>query len=595
MLASCGGDKEDKGEEKEEGGKSDSTETTKPNNGGDLGNVKAGAGDVQLGGVIHLADDEAYSSLFPMAIEDLISSQVATQIYDGLLKFNPNTLELEGAIAESYEVTDDNKVFTFKLRQGVKFHDNSCFEGGKGRELTAADFKYTFELMCAGDNDLAKSNYEAIFKEDVVGADEYNQGAADEVAGFKVIDDYTFQIELKNPQFSFLYKLAQAPTSVIAKEAYEAYGAEITVGTGPFVFHSKDASGLVLAKNPNYFLKDEAGNQLPYLDSVYFHYVDSKPEQVDMFESGKLTVLRGLPADKVSEIIQEKIDEYQFDGEPPLKMFELKPELASQYYEFNMTRSHFKDVRVRQAFNYAIDRSKVIENALKGQANKNGDYGITPPVKIIKDYPFDSLQNYGYSYDPEKAKALMAEAGYPGGEGFPILMLEINSGGNMHNKVAKEVVKQLESVLGIHVNQEVVPFAKKLEDSKYAKADMFRSAWVADYPDPETFLTNCYGKYVPNSLEEPSHPNTMRYKNADFDKYFEAGLAADNIEERYENFYMAEKIMMEDPPIIPLWYTEDYKLYYSYVRNYSPNALSYLDLSQVFLKHYTKEEYLETH
>lgn len=593
FVSSCGGDKEGKEDSENKGDQKGSENVEKTVKNGVSAKTSEGKGGVMIGGVMNLAEEESYTSLFPHAIEDLVSSQIATQLYDGLMKFNPGSLELENALAESHSVSEDGLEYTFTLRQGAKFHDNACFEGGKGRNVTAADFKFSFELLCDSKNVAGRSNFENIFKDVVMGATEYYEGKADNVPGFEVVDDYTFKIKLVSPRSSLLYKLAQSPTFVFAKEAYEKYGDQITVGCGPFVFSRKEGNHLYLAKNQNYYLSDEHGNKLPYLDTIHFVFVDNKSEQVEMFENQKIDVLKGLPADKVTEMVQERISE--ITGTPAKKMLVFNPELASQYYEFNMTRPHFKDVRVRQAFNYAIDRKKVIDNVLKNQAHEFGDYGITPPVKIIKDYPFDSLHNYGYSYNPEKAKKLMAEAGYPNGKNFPILKLEINSGGKIHNKIAKEVVKQLESVLGIHVNQEVVPFAQKMEDAKYGRADMFRSAWVADYPDPETFLTNCYGKNVPNSLDEPSHPNTMRYKNATFDKYFEAGISANNKEDRYENFYLAEKTMLQDPPIIPLWYTEDYKFYYTYLRGYEPNALEYLDLSRVYLKEWTKDEWIKAH
>lgn len=592
-LAGCGDKSSSDTEGKKDGGESKSDDKKSSHSSAGLDGLREGNGNVSLGGTFHLAEEEPYTTLFPQAIEDLNSSKMANQIYEGLVKYNPSTLELEPAVAESYELSADGTEFTFKIRKGVKFHDNDCFEGGKGRELTANDVKYSIELMCSGDNTMAKSNFENTYLSTLEGAAAYNSGQADNISGVEVIDDYTLKLKLNAAHTSFIYKLALTPTAVIAKEAYEKYGSEIKVGSGPFKYVSETADGVVMARNENYYGKDADGNQLPYMDTVVFHFIDNKSEQVEMFENGQLHVLNGLPAESAAEIIQEKIDEYE--GAPPVKISQFEPELACQYYEFNMTRKHFKDARVRKAFNYAVDRNKIIENVLYNQAHMSGNYGITPPVKILKDYPFDSIANYGYEYNPELAKELMAEAGYPNGEGFPTLELVINSGGNMHNKVAKEVTKQLRSVLGVEVNLAVVPFKQKLEDAKYGKADMFRGAWVADYPDPETFLTNFYGKNVPASLDEPSHPNTTRYKNATFDKYFEAALKSTDKESRYDNFFNAEKTMLMDPPIMVLWYAEDYKLYYSYVRNYAPNALQYLDLSRVYLKVWEKNECVDAH
>jgi len=479
------------------------------------------------------------------------------------------------------------------LRNNAYFHDDACFEGGKGRQIKAQDFKYTFELMCNPDNIGAKSSFENIFKDVVEGANSYNLGNAESVIGFEIVDDFTFVIRTTSPRYSLIYKLAQAQSTVLAKEAYEQYGEGLKVGSGPFKHVKTTRDFLLLAKNTQYYRSDEHGNSLPYIDSVQVKFVNTREQMVALFEDRKVDIIKGLPADRVTEMVRERIGE--ITEIPAQKMLVFNPELTVQYYEFNMTKPYFKDVRVRKAFNYAIDRKQIIDEVLKNQAHEYGNYGLTPPVKIIKDYPFDSLKNHGYVYDPEKAKTLMEEAGYPEGKGFPTINLEINSGGNIHNKIAKEVIKQLESVLNIHINQDVVSFAQKIEDARYAKADMFRAAWGADYPDPETFLSNAYGKNVPNSLQEPSYPNSMRYKNKMFDKYYELGMSATNIEDRYENFYAAEKILLQDPPIIPLWYTEDYMFYYTYLRNYEPNALEYLDLSKVYLKPWTKDEWIEVH
>lgn len=145
-------------------------------------------------------------------------------------------------------------------------------------------------------------------------------------------------------------------------------------------------------------------------------------------------------------------------------------------------------------------------------------------------------------------------------------------------------------VLGIHVEVEQVSFADKVEHSKYGKAEMFRSAWVADYPSPESFLSVFYGENVPATMDEPSNMNTMRYKNEMFDSLYIKGTQTADKAERYAYFAKAEEIMMEESPVIILWYQENYTLYHSEVRNFYYNAMEFFDFSGVYMKEVTTEE-----
>ncbi len=178
----------------------------------------------------------------------------------------------------------------------------------------------------------------------------------------------------------------------------------------------------------------------------------------------------------------------------------------------------------------------------------------------------------------------MAEAGYPNGKGFPKVKIELNSGGSKHANVVLEIQKQLMEVLNVNVDFEVVPLAQKLEDAKYARAEITRAAWVADFPSPENFLWIVYGGTVPATLDQPSYPNYSRYKNPEFDKLFEAGKTAKTQEESYNNFMKAEQVLMNDAPLMVLWYDENYRLIKSNVHDFFSNPMRYKDYSQVYLK-----------
>jgi oligopeptide transport system substrate-binding protein len=549
---------------------------------GDITSSKRVAkGDVVLGGTFNFTEEERYQTLLPMSITDIGTAHLATQIHDGLFKFNPRDMSIDYRLVQSYSVDDSKTTYTFVLRDDAYFHDDPCFAGGKGRKVTAHDVLFSFTLLCS--NLPENLNFSATFKDKVVGANDFFNGLADEVKGFKVIDDNTFQVDLIQPNNSFLYILSHAVTGIIAEEAYGAYGAKSKVGIGPFVFYTEqsDPAHVILARNTKYYLVDSLGNQLPYLDTLKFHYVNSKNQQLTMFREGELDIIIGLPSEKIKDVVEEQIAD--FSNVPPKFILGRTPEMITSYFEFNLTRDMFKDVRIRRAFSYAIDREKIVDDVLRGEAYGPGEFGLTPPT-----FPgYDVNQVKGYSYDREKARELMAEAGYPDGKGFPSVKLVVNSGGAKNTKIAFEIQKQLMDVLNVSLDIDVVPIAKKDELSKKGKADMFRSGWVADYPSPESFLWVLYGKNVPESLDEISWPNTPRYVNPEYDELFEKAVAATSREEAYKYFVEAENIMMEDAPVIVLYYNESYRLLQANVRNFYSNPLNFIDFTSVYLKERT--------
>jgi peptide/nickel transport system substrate-binding protein len=534
------------------------------------------------GGVLKLAQEERFVTLFPADVEDAISSKIVSQIHDGLVKFSAKDLTILNAIADNWTMDESQTIYTFTLKDNVYFHDDACFEEGKGRKVIASDFKYSFEIMTSKET----SQNTHLFKDRVVGASEYLEGKASEISGIQAIDDKTLQIKILKPQSSFIYLLALPNSAVIAHEAFDKYGNKMTVGTGAFEYvEPTSPSETCLAFNENYYLKDEDGNQLPYLDSVVFKYVPTKLSELEMFRTKDISFLYGLPTSKIAEVVADNIA--NFKNKPPQTILIREPEMITQFYEFNAQIPPFDNVKVRKALNYAVNRERLINNILNGQGTI-GVKGITPNIKSFGDYNFNAIEGYGY--DPELARELLKEAGYPNGEGFPPVRLEINLGGNKHKLVATELQYQFFDVLGIHVEVEQVSFADKVEHSKYGKSEMFRSAWVADYPSPESFLSVFYGENVPAALDQPSNLNTMRYKNEMFDSLYIKGTQTSDKAERYACFAKAEGIMMKESPVIILWYQENYTLYHSEVRNFYYNAMEYFDFSKVYLKELTEEE-----
>ena len=543
---------------------------------------KVAKGDKAYGGTLRINQTESYQTLYPAALIDVVSNQIASEIYEGLVKFNPRDLSVVPCLAEKWDVDEAGTSYVFHLKKGVMFQDDDCFQGGNGRELKASDVKYSFELLCIDSKD--NLNFEATFKDRVVGANKFFDASKDkavgEIEGISVVDDYTVKISLTAPSTSFLYILASPAASVIPKEAVEKYGTSIKVGTGPFIFvENSGDENLILKRNDNYHDVDSLGNQLPFLDSIVISFMPTKKEELENFKNGGLSEIIQLPSESIKEMIEKEITDFQ--NKKPKYILERLPEMASQYYLFNVTKEPFTNVKVRKAFAYALDRNKIIEQVLKGEAYGPGVNGISPPT--FKGYDISKIK--GYDFDPKEAKKLLAEAGFPDGKGFPKIKVELNSGGLKSADVVVEIQKQLKDVLNVNIDFEVVSSLKqKLEDQKFGRAEIFRASWVADFPSPENFLYMFWGASVPSDATLPSWPNTSRFKNAEFDKFFEAAKSAKTTEESYANFMKAEQLLMDEAPLIILWYGENYRLMKSNVRNLFFNPMRYRDYSLVYLK-----------
>jgi peptide/nickel transport system substrate-binding protein len=371
---------------------------------------------------------------------------------------------------------------------------------------------------------------------------------------------------------------------IYPKEAVEKYGLDFRihpVGTGPFQLETlKEGEVLIMKRNPNYYGVDKDGNRMPYLDGVKYTFIREKKAEILEFKSGNLDMVYRLPVEVFHDIMgdlenaKERKTDFQIINSPAFN---------TNYIGFNCTSAAFKKKEVRLAFNHAIDRQKIANFTIQGEGT-SADYGMVPYVEAFeKDgYNFKGLK--GYKFDPIKAKELLKLAGYPDGKGFPKITLQINSGGGDRNILVAEVVqKMLKENLNIDININTVPFAEHIEQIITGKTDMFRYAWVADYPDPETFLTLFYGKHVPANPAEKSFINMFRFKNARFDSIFAASATEADIAKRYAKLSMAEQIVLDEAPFMPIFYDDNYRLEQLNVRNFPENPMNYMDLSVVYV------------
>ena len=544
-------------------------------------------GDRYYGGVFRINESEYIKNLFPHNITDAYSYRVASQIYEGLFRFDPETLEVTNGLVESFEVNDSGTKYTFQLKKGVYFHDNPCFAGGKGRELKAADVQYSFTRLCT--KSINNQNF-SVFQGILKGADEYyrattgNQQPTFEVEGITVKGDYTIELELLKPNSLFTVNLARPACFIYPKEAEEKYGIDMrinAVGTGPFSLNAEDVEediSIILKKNPNYHLQDESGNQLPYLDAVSIQFIKDKKTELFEFRKGNLDMIYRLPTEYIIEILEETMP--GANGEYSQFQLQRSPEMMTQFLTLNNKSGVFRDKNVRKAFNFAIDRTKILDFVLNGEGYAPGNHGITPPV--FSNYDIGSIP--GYSLNVDSARYYLKKAGYSSGSGFPKLQFLLNAEGERNTNVAVEIQKQLKDHLNVDVELQILPFAQLLEKSYSGQYNILRAAWVADFPSPENFLWIFSSKDVPNSLDEASYPNVARYISSNFDKYYDEALKAKSIDEANALFRKAEVQLMEDAPVIVLWYDEGYRLIQSYVKNFPNNPMQYRDLGRVYFE-----------
>lgn len=533
------------------------------------------------GGVFKMNEVEFFRSLYPQNVTEVGGHRITNQIYEGLVGFDQADLSIVPMIAESWDIDSFAKEYVFRLRDDVYFHDDACFKDGKGRKVTAHDFKYVLTKLCEADvNNQGYSFYKGRIK----GCKEYYASTVngsplpEGVTGVEVLDDLTLKITLESSFASFLNLLALPFTAVFPKEAVDKYGAEMrtkTVGTGPFIIKAmKSDETVILNRNPNYWGKDADGNQLPYLDAIRVSYIKERKSELLEFRQGNLDMLYRLPLEMVHEVIDNEenllpeYSEFQLQG---------MANLSVQYYGFQHKGKLFNNKNLRMAFNYAIDRDKICNFTLKG-TGLPGKYGYVPPA--MPNYDSEALR--GYEYNPEKARDLLEKSGYPNGEGLEEITLQINSGGGTNEQVAEAVQSMLAEVLNVKVSITKLPFAQHLENVETGKVDFWRAGWVADYPDPENFLTQFYSKHIPKKLEEKSYINSTRYSNREFDNLFEAALQTVDNDQRNLLYLKAEQQMLDDAAIIPLFYYKDYRLLQPDVRNYPQNAMEYRNFREVY-------------
>ena len=516
----------------------------------------------QSGNIFHYNEQSGIASLDPAFAKNQSINWAVHQMYNTLLQTDDD-MNIIPSLAKSWDVSPDNLIITFHLRNDVFFHDNEVFPEGKGRKMIAEDVVYSFGRIL--DKNTASS-----------GAWIFND-RVDSIKPFVALDDTTFQLKLLFPFHPVLGVMTMPYCSIVPKEAVLKYGKDFRrhpCGTGPFQFVAWDeGQALVMKKNKNYFETDSAGIRLPYIDGIKVTFLDNKATEFLEFQQKRLEFINDIDPSFKDEVITKK-GELRDDWKGRI-ILKKHPYLTTEYLGFLqdtsldiVKKSPLRNVKVRQAINYGFDRRKMMMY-IRNSIGTPAESGFIPA-----GFPsFDSSKVKGYHYDPAKALELLKEAGFPGGKGLePIKLLTVPVYGDLASYIANELGK-----IGITINVEIIQKSLLLEQTSKSEALFFRGSWIGDYPDAENFLSVFYGK-------NPAPPNYTRYKNPLFDKLYEDALAEKDDSLRYIIYRKADQLMINDAPVVPLWYDMVIWLVQPNVKNFTPNSLNLLELRRVKLR-----------
>ncbi len=378
--------------------------------------LEALPGGVRRGGIFRYNETEYLRSMFPLNVSEVVGHRIVNQVYEGLVELDQATLAVQPGLAESWDISEDGLTYTFRLRKGVRFHDDPCFPGGQGREMTARDVENAFRWLCTPDG--ANKGFSFVVDRIAGARAFYDAGgakAADAppLTGAVAVDAYTFRLTLAEPFSAILGILSMPFCSVWPQEAYDTYGKDLriqAVGTGPFrLLKVKENDNVVLVRNEAYWRRDANGNALPYLDGINVRFISEEKSELLSFQKGEFDMKFRLPIEMYDQIVDRSSGERRLTPEYAAYQLQYTPNMTVEYYGFLHPDPDgiFDDERVRKAFCYAVDREKLCDFVTKGTADP-AHYGIVPPA--FDAYPANALR--GYTFDPDRARHLLREAGY---------------------------------------------------------------------------------------------------------------------------------------------------------------------------------------
>jgi peptide/nickel transport system substrate-binding protein len=490
------------------------------------------------------------SSLDPAFAKQLSDIWAINQLFNGLVQLD-DELNVKPDIAKKWSISENGKSYMFTLRNDVYFHKHKLFGIDSTRIVNAHDFDYSFKRLI--NNDIASPGGWVL----------------QNVTDFGATSDTTFVVNLKKPFPPFLGLLTMKYCSVVPKEAVDYFGNSFRsnpIGTGPFKFKLwVENTKLVLRKNNHYHEKDIEGRQLPYLEAVSITFLPDKQSEFLQLVQGNIDFLSGLDPSFKDDIINP--DGNLSERYKDKLTMESGDYLNTEYLGILMDsdNSEVSSLNIRKAINYGFDRQKMIQYLRNGIG--------TPAVNGFIPKGLPSFSNFeGYSYQPDKAIEYINLYKSETGNLDPEITITTNS---QYVDLCEYIQRELEKI-GLIVHVDVVPPSTLRQSKSSGKLPIFRASWVADYPDAENYLSLFYSKnFAPNG------PNYMHYKNEKFDKLYEKVFVTTNKEERYKLYQQMDSLIIEDAPIVPLYYDQFVRFTQKNIRGLSTNPINLLNLKKV--------------
>ena len=511
--------------------------------------------------VFRYNESKGITSLDPAQSRTMGNIWATTQLFNGLVQLN-DKMEVVPSIANNWEISEGGLVYRFFLRKDVAFHNHELFENGTGRSVVASDFQYSFKRIL---DDATLSPGRWIFN----AVDLENQG------GFHAVNDSVFEIYLKHSFPPFLGILSMQYCSVVPREVAEKLGKDFgrkPIGTGAFKFKEwYEGIKLVLHKNENYFEVDDTGAKLPYLDAVGVSFIPDPQSIFLEFMKGNFDMLSGLEDGSYKDALITSNGNLQPDMKDEIIMLS-QPFLNTEYLGFLLQDSvdgssnPLNTKLIRQAINYGFDRVKMMRY-IRNNIGSAGTNGFLPT-----GLPGEELRVEGYDYNPQKAKQLLTEAGFPNGEGLPEIPLYTTS---QYLDLCEYMQHQLEEV-GIKLRIEVNPGATHGAFVANSQVAFFRKSWIADYADAENYLSLFYSKNL-----TPNGPNYTLFSNTNYDRLYEASLSTTVDSLRYSYYAQMDSIIVEEAPVVVLYYDQVLRFVHKNVSGLSSNSMNGLSLKNV--------------
>lgn len=496
-------------------------------------------------GILHWGNGTDPQELDPHIITGIPEHHILTALLEGLVAKDPATLEPIPAVAKSWNISSDGKTYTFQLRHNAVWSN--------GDPVTSHDFAWSWWRALQP----ALGNQYAYMLFPIKNSEAYAKGEIDDFSkvGVKVIDDYTLEVELNNATPYFLQLLDHYSMFPVHRPTIEKFGKPDErgslwtrpgnfVGNGPFTLKEwKLFKRVDVVKNPQYWDANKVK-----LNGIRFHPIENVATEERMFRSGQLHHTASIPIDKVATYKKDK---------PHL--LHTYPYLGNYFYRINTTLPHLKDKRVRQALAMSINSKQLTEQVTKG--GEVPAYTFTPPDTL--GYTAKSA----FEFNPEKAKQLLADAGFPNGEGFPVTELLYNTSEG-HRKIAVAIQQMWNQYLGVNIilnNQDWKVYLDSVNNGDYTIA---RAGWIGDYVDPNTFL---------DMWVKDGGNNRTGWSNPRYDELI-LKLAPKTADRnlRYQLMAEAEAILLEDMPIIPIYIYNSKSLVHPSLKGLQPNILNYV-------------------